>query len=57
MSLAKGSTGGDEDFTGTEVIIVEGFAKFRDVKRVRLKFSSTAISISYSFSHYVFTLT
>lgn len=31
------SKGGDDDFSGTEVIIVEGFAKFRDVKRVRLE--------------------
>lgn len=34
ISLAKGFGGGDDDFSGTEVIIVEGFAKFRDVKRV-----------------------
>lgn len=35
VSMSKGSSGGDDDFSGTEVIIVEGFAKFRDVKRVR----------------------
>lgn len=35
-NASKSGISGDDEFSGTEVIIVEGFAKFRDLKRVRL---------------------
>lgn len=34
----QGDASSQDDFAGTEVIIVEGFAKFRDVKRWKQRY-------------------